>query len=92
MLDIKFIRENSELITLAATKKRITFNVSELLDIDSKRLTILRTVEELRSKQNLASDSIMKATALERADLIESMKAVKEELKAKDLFLFIMGM
>ncbi len=84
MLDIKFIRENSELITLAATKKRITFNVSELLDIDSKRLTILRTVEELRSKQNLASDSIMKASALERADLIESMKAVKEELKAKE--------
>lgn len=84
MLDIKFIRENSELITIAATKKRITFNVNELLEIDTKRLALLRTVEELRSKQNLASDSIMKASALERADLIENMKLVKEELKTKE--------
>lgn len=84
MLDIKFIRENSELITLAATKKRITFNVNELLDVDTKRLALLRAVEELRSQQNLASDSIMKVTAFERADLIEKMKVVKEELKIKE--------
>ena len=84
MLDIKFIRENSELITLASTKKRITFNVSELLEVDTKRLALLRTVEELRSQQNLASDSIMKVTAFERADLIEKMKVVKEELKIKE--------
>ncbi len=84
MLDIKFIRENSELITLAATKKKIAFNVTDLLDIDTKRLALLRTVEELRSKQNAASDAITKASALERADLIESMKSVKEELKAKE--------
>ena len=84
MLDIKFIRENSELITIAATKKRITFNVNDLLDVDTKRLALLRTVEELRSKQNQASDSIMKASALQRTDLIESMKLVKEELKTKE--------
>ncbi len=84
MLDIKFIRENSDLITLAATKKRINFNVNELIEVDTKRLALLRTVEELRSKQNTASDSISKATALERADLIESMKTVKEELKSKE--------
>ncbi len=84
MLDIKFIRENSDLITLAATKKRINFNVDELIEVDTKRLALLRTVEELRSKQNTASDSISKASALERADLIESMKTVKEELKSKE--------
>jgi seryl-tRNA synthetase len=84
MLDIKFIRENSELITLAATKKRITFNVQDLLDLDEKRLALLRTVEELRSQQNAASDSITKASALERADLIEKMKVVKDGLKAKE--------
>jgi seryl-tRNA synthetase len=84
MLDIKFIRENSDLITLAATKKHINFNVNELIEVDTKRLALLRTVEELRSKQNTASDSISKASALERADLIESMKTVKEELKSKE--------
>ena len=84
MLDIKFIRENSELITLAATKKHINFSVSDLLEVDSKRLTLLRTVEELRAMQNSASDTISKASAMERADLIESMKTVKDELKVKE--------
>lgn len=84
MLDIKFIRENSELITLAATKKRITFNVNELIEIDTKRLAVLRIVEELRSQQNLASDSITKASALERSDLIENMRKVKEALKSRE--------
>ena len=34
MLDIKFIRENKDLIVLAAQKKRIKFDVGELLKID----------------------------------------------------------
>jgi seryl-tRNA synthetase len=84
MLDIKFIRENSDLIRFAATKKRMSFNVDDLLGIDTRRLTLLRSVEELRAKQNAASDAIGKVNALERADLIESMRAVKEELKIKE--------
>ncbi len=84
MLDIKFIRENSDLIRLASTKKHIAFNVDELLGIDVRRLTLLRTVEELRAKQNVASDAISKAGVLERSDIIESMRAVKDELKARE--------
>ena len=84
MLDIKFIRENSDLIALAATKKRIVFDVGELVEADTKRLLILREVEELRAKQNAASDSIAKVSVLERTDLIESMKIVKDELKKKE--------
>ena len=84
MLDIKFIRENHELIALAATKKRIAFNVQDLLDIDAKRLVLLRAVEELRAQQNSASVSISTASIMERADLIESMKIVKDDLKAKE--------
>jgi seryl-tRNA synthetase len=84
MLDIKFIRENSDLIRSAAIKKHMSFNVDELLGVDVRRLTLLRAVEELRAKQNMASDSIAKVSALERADLIESMKGVKDELKRNE--------
>ena len=84
MLDIKFIREHSDLITLAATKKHLTFNVQELLEVDTSRLVLLRNVEELRAKQNTASESISKAGILERTDIIESMRGVKEELKAQE--------
>ena len=47
MLDIKFIRENSELIREAARKKHIVFDVSKLLEADDLRLKILKEVEEI---------------------------------------------
>ena len=84
MLDIKFIRENTELIKGAATKKHISFNVDDLVEIDSKRLEILKEVEELRAKQNTASESIAKVEGEERNTLIEEMRSVKEELKKKE--------
>lgn len=84
MLDIKFIRENSDLIRAATTKKHMSFNVDDLIGADTQRLALLRAVEELRAKQNAASDAIARVSALERADLIESMKAVKDELKIKE--------
>lgn len=84
MLDIKFIRENSDLIKAAAEKKHLSFDVDTLIGVDTRRLILLQSVEELRAKQNAASDAIMKVSALERGDMIESMKAVKEELKEKE--------
>ncbi len=84
MLDIKFIRENSDLIRLAATKKRLSFNVDELITSDTKRLELLKVIEDLRSKQNAASEAIMKAGEGDRALLIASMKQVKDDLKAKE--------
>lgn len=84
MLDIKFIRENSDLIKLAAAKKCLSFNVDDLIAADTKRLEILKVVEDLRSQQNLASDAIAKAQAEERSGLIDSMRRVKDDLKAKE--------
>lgn len=84
MLDIKFIRENSDLIRAASVKKHSSFNVDELLVHDTKRLEIMKIVEDLRAEQNRASEAIMKASAMERADLIESMKKVKDDLKKNE--------
>src|SRR3989344_5090497 len=60
MLDIKFIRENPELIKEAARKKHIVFDVAKLLEADDLRLKILREVEDMRARQNAASDKIAK--------------------------------
>jgi seryl-tRNA synthetase len=89
MLDIKFIRENKELIALAAKKKHIDFVVEELLAVDDKRRTIMAETEKMRAEQNSASEKIARATTPEeRQKLIDSMKSVKlafekgeEELK-----------
>ena len=52
MLDIKFIRENSDLIAAAAKKKLVKFDVKELLTADDKRKEALQGVEKLRAEQN----------------------------------------
>ncbi len=84
MLDIKFIRENSDLIKAAATKKHLSFNVDELIASDAKRLELLKIVEDLRAEQNGANDGITKASNEERGALIETMRTVKESVKAKE--------
>ncbi len=84
MLDIKFIRENKELIALAAQKKRLDFKVEELIALDDKRRTLLSGVETRRAEQNAASAKITTASAEDRAKLIAEMKTVKSALEADE--------
>lgn len=91
MLDIKFIRENPDLIKEAARKKHINFDVKELLDIDNKRRDILKNVEEMRAAQNAENDKI--AELLDKSEknkAIEKMKKLKDELSEKERSLKIM--
>lgn len=81
MLDIKFIRENKELIQEAARKKQLDFKVADLLEIDEKRLGLLSEVEALRQKQNEASEAIVRTTdPAAKQKMIDEMRGVKEEL------------
>lgn len=81
MLDIKFIRENPELIKMAAIKKKLNFNVDELVEADKKRLDLLQKIEDLRAKQNSVSAEIPTASSEVKQKKIEEMALVKEELK-----------
>ena len=84
MLDIKFIRENPELIKEAVRKKHIVFDVAKLIEADDLRLKILREVEDMRARQNAASDNIAKIqNPEERQKAIGEMKELKEKLLAK---------
>ncbi len=85
MLDIKFIKENADLIREGAKKKHIEFDLDALLDIDGKRLELLSLVESLRAEQNLVSDAITKmADPAERAAVIEKMRVLKEHMREKE--------
>jgi seryl-tRNA synthetase len=81
MLDIKFIRENKELIELAAKKKHVKFDVSELLVVDDKRKELLTMTESKKAEQNKFSEEIIKVqNPVEKKQLIDEMKVVKEAL------------
>jgi seryl-tRNA synthetase len=85
MLDIKFIRENPDLIKEAARKKHSTFNVEELLAAEEKRLDLLSGVEKMRGEQNSASEKIAQAKDhMLRQTMIDEMKALKEHLVKKE--------
>ena len=85
MLDIKFIRENKDIIKAGAKKKHLDEEIDKLLDIDQKRLDLLSKVESLRAEQNKVSLSMGGTLSDgERAQLIEEMRLVKEELKEKE--------
>ncbi len=85
MLDIKFIRENKDLVAEAARKKKLDFKVDELLAADDKRRAILTAVEEMRAKQNSASIAMVGAADQEQKNsLLSEMKVLKESMQAKE--------
>ena len=82
MLDIKFIRENKEIIAQAAKKKHLDFNVDELIAKDEERKSLLQSSEKKRALQNSANDVIARATTPEeRSKVISEMKIVKADLE-----------
>ncbi|MDO8575273.1 MAG: serine--tRNA ligase [bacterium] len=85
MLDIKFIRENKEIIDISAKKKHVDFKVSDLLTVDDKRKKLTASVEKKRAEQNAMSQKIAQATSPEeRESLISPMKVVKEALQKEE--------
>ncbi len=85
MLDIKFIRENKDLIKEGARKKHIDFNVDELITIDDQRRQLMTKAEAKRAEQNAASEKIAQAKSPEeRQELISSMTQVKADLQAEE--------
>lgn len=82
MLDIKFIKENKDLIKEGARKKHISFDVDALLAVDDKRLAALAQFETLRTSQNKLSDEIPKTTdQATRAKLIADLGPLKTQVQ-----------
>lgn len=85
MLDIKFIRENKDIIKDGARKKHIDFDVEKLVEVDAVRRELIAAIESRKAEQNRVSDQIMSTQdQSERAKLIEGMKALKEEMKVHE--------
>ncbi|MCX6755711.1 MAG: serine--tRNA ligase [Candidatus Nomurabacteria bacterium] len=85
MLDIKFIRENKEIVQAGAVKKHVDIDIEKLIALDDERLVILKEVEQLRTEINRVSNDIGRDqdSAL-KVQLIEEMRIVKDEIKAKE--------
>jgi len=79
MLDIKWIRQNSERVQTVADQKGITLSVTELLEWDDKRRMLQQETEQLRQDRNRLAQYIndkYKESALEEAE--QEKRMVKE--------------
>ncbi len=75
MLDIKFIRDNAELIKKNCLNRKVKIDIDKLLELDEARRLNLAQVEELRAKRN------QKSKAKPTDDEITKLRAVGEEIK-----------
>lgn len=78
MLDIKFIRENEELVRKTIIDKGLKLNLEYLLNLDEKRRTLKQEIDELRQKRNEIA-SKMKSGKKDK-NLIANGKEVKKLL------------
>ena len=78
MLDIRFIRENADLVKAGAAKKLVEVDIDRLLTVDDERKTLRQQLDDRKAEQNRMSDRIRLAKDEERENLIEAMRHVKE--------------
>lgn len=81
MLDIAFIRENSDAVRAAIQNKRFDLNLDDVLDADRARREIIAKLEATRKRKNDVAQSIPKASKEDRPKLIEEGKSIKQEIE-----------
>ncbi|MFM2374499.1 MAG: hypothetical protein RLZZ234_494 [Candidatus Parcubacteria bacterium] len=85
MLDIKFIRENLDLVKIGVLKKRLKVDLDGLMTYDEKRRTLLTSMEGKKAEQNRYSQEIVNAKDdISRNQLIAEMKLLKEEIAKEE--------
>ena len=81
MLDIAFIRQNPDVVRAAVTNKRLSLDVTALLEADRIRRENVAKLDERRARKNALSAAIPKAPAEERPKLVEEAKLVRGEIE-----------
>lgn len=82
MLDIKFIRENSDIVKKACQLKNINLDIDALLSIDKEMVGLKTEEQNLLTQKNAITAKIPKASAEERPTLIAESKSLDEKAKA----------
>ena len=82
MLDIRFIRENPELVQENARQKGYDVDIAKLIELDGAKRSLLQVVDELRERRNTNAAS-MKGGKPEQATIDEG-RAIKLELAEKE--------
>jgi seryl-tRNA synthetase len=106
MLDIKFVRENADAVKAAMRNRNAEVDVDALLELDSRRRSLVSEVEDLKAERNRISKSIgqmikeggnpetIKGQVREMGDQIAALDATLREVDEamRERLLFIPNM
>lgn len=83
MLDIKFIRQNTDKVIKALNDRGDKINIQSFLAIDEDRRTILSEIEALRHRKNVVSEQIalLKKNNEETDQMVADMRSVADRIK-----------
>src|SRR3989344_1779608 len=84
MLDIKFIRENKDLIKDAAKKKKIKVDIDRLVALDEKRRALIFEVDALRAIHKTSSEKVVTLSGDEKEKFTQKLREDKNNLVHKE--------
>ncbi len=86
MLDIKFIRQHTDLVRQKLTERGQVLNLDEFIRLEEQRRNILQEVETLRNERNTVSKQVgeKKKRKEDASELIERMGTVSSRIKELD--------
>jgi seryl-tRNA synthetase len=76
MIDLKFLRENADVVATAAKNKRVELDLNQILELDEKLVALKTELQKLQELRNAHSKKIPKASAEERPALIEEGREI----------------
>ena len=82
MLDIKFIRENPEIVKEITQQKNINLDVDELLRTDGEHRKLKQQIEELQRARNEIAGQMKNGKPTD--DLVKKGKEIKEKISSLD--------
>lgn len=77
MLDLRFIRENVDVVKDAIRKRNLNLDLQNFVDMDDKRRKVLLELEDLRAEKNKANEEITKLLK-EKNDPQEKISSMKD--------------
>jgi len=86
MLDLRFIRENPDLVKAGIEAKKETADVDFILEKDEKRRAVIVKVEELKKQRNINSKLVSeyKKDGKDVSQVINSTKEISADIKKLD--------
>ena len=86
MLDIKLIRNETEMVKQALKNRNSNINIDDLLELDNERRALLFNVEQKKAQQNSVSKQIpiYKKEGKDTTEIFAQMKELSESIKADD--------